>query len=328
MEQESVALPLATPVAFIVFNRPQHTAVTFARIRAQRPTHLFIIADGPRPGNVADPDRVREVRALLDDVDWPCVVRREYSSDNLGCKRRVSSGLDWVFSQVDRAIVLEDDCVPTDDFFSFCEELLDRYVDDDRVAAVTGNNFQDGKQRGDGSYYFSKYPHVWGWASWRRAWRQYDREISFWPEWKDSFAWRAVHPDSVERQHWRRILDRVARGEIDTWDYQLAASMSYHGGLTATPNAHLVSNIGFGPDATHTKAPQDLAGMETAPLGPMVHPSCVEQDVDADKYTFDQHFGGAAIRQRRHPVGFMRWVAYGALHRFQRMRQPRGRAPR
>lgn len=305
---ELTGLPLKTPVAFIVFNRPEHTAVSFAQIRDQRPAELFLIADGPRPGHAQDPGRCQKVRTVLENIDWPCTVHRDYADANMGCKRRVSSGLDRVFSQVDRAIVLEDDCVPDDVFFSYCEALLDRYRDDDRVAVITGDNFQGGIPRGDGSYYFSKYNHVWGWASWSRAWQRYDGTIGFWPAWEDSPQWRATHPDRTERRYWERILSRVARGEIDTWDYPWMASTWYHGGLTATPNANLVRNIGFGPDATHTKSARNLPGSETAPLGPLRHPSEIQQDVEADRYTFEHCFGGAALRRRRRPLGLMRWL--------------------
>src|SRR5262249_2982569 len=133
------------PIAYIVFNRPHHTQRTFSTIRAQRPEKLFVIADGPRVENTADAERCRKVRAIIDQVDWPCEVYRDYAEMNLGLKRRVSSGLDWVFGHVDRAIVLEDDCLPHPDFFVFCENLLQRYLDDDRIWALTGNNFQHGR---------------------------------------------------------------------------------------------------------------------------------------------------------------------------------------
>lgn len=143
--------PLPTPIAYIAFNRPEHTRKTIQVVREQRPSQLFIIADGPRPGHPTDVDRCAEVRTIMDQVDWPCEVQHNYAEVNLGLKCRVSSGLDWVFSQVDRAIVLEDDCVPHPDFF-FCDGLLERYADDDRVSVIAGNNFQHGRRRGDGSY--------------------------------------------------------------------------------------------------------------------------------------------------------------------------------
>lgn len=131
------------PIAYIIFNRPRHTRETFAAIRAQQPAKLFIIADGPRPGHPTDAERCREVQEIVEQIDWPCEVYRNYADENLGLKRRVSSGLDWVFEKVDRVIVLEDDCLPHPDFFGFCETLLERYENDERVWVITGNNFQD-----------------------------------------------------------------------------------------------------------------------------------------------------------------------------------------
>lgn len=294
----------------ILFNRPEFTRATFAQIREQRPLHLFIIADGPRQGHSTDQDRCAEAREVVGQVDWPCNVHRNYAEQNLGSKQRVSSGLDWVFSHVDRAIVLEDDCVPHPDFFHFCEQLLDYYADDPRVGVVTGDNYQFGNWRGEASYYFSKYVHVWGWATWKRAWDLYDGHISFWTTWRSSDDWHATVPDSIERRYWERILDRTARGEIESaWDYPWLASVWYHKMLTATPNVNLVTNIGFGPDvqATHTRSMAPGGGVPAAPLGPLVHPSEVKPNAAADRFDFDYSFDGARLRSRRRPLGFLRW---------------------
>jgi len=283
---------LNAPVAFIIFNRPRHTVKSFAAIRAQKPSKLLVIADGPRPGHPTDDARCRETREIVANIDWPCEVLYNYSEVNLGCKLRVSSGLDWVFEQVERAIILEDDCIPHEDFFSFCDELLDRYETDNRVWVITGNNFQHGKKRGDASYYFSKYNHCWGWATWRRAWKHYSVDIPFWPEWGTTDDWYKKLPDSVERTVWSNFLDRVKRGEIDTWDYQWTACAWYYGGLTATPNVNLVTNIGFGPDATHTVSSDDEEGLPMQSLGTMTHPKAIKQELKADRHVFDHHFGG------------------------------------
>lgn len=289
---------LSSPIAYIIFNRPRHTRETFAAIRAQRPSKLFIIADGPRPNHPTDEERCREVRKVVDYIDWPCEVHRNYADQNLGLKRRVSSGLEWVFGQVERAIVLEDDCLPHPDFFTFCQSLLERYEKDERVWVITGNNFQDGQKRGDAAYYFSKYNHCWGWASWRRAWQHYRGDLNFWPEWKDSADWRKKAPDRVERRYWSDIFEKVWRGEIDSWAYPWTGSIWYHGGLTATPNVNLVTNIGFGPDGTHTVASEDEGGLPSYPLGTLTHPEKVVQNRSADRYVFDHTFGGLQYRLR------------------------------
>lgn len=303
-----------TPIAYIIFNRPRHTRETFEIIRAQKPSQLLIIADGPRPGHPTDRERCEETRAIVENIDWPCEVQRNYAAENMGCKMRVSSGLDWVFEQVERAIVLEDDCLPNEDFFSFCDQLLERYVNDERVWVVTGNNFQQGKRRGDAAYYFSKYNHCWGWATWRRAWQHYRVDIPFWPAWRSTKDWQTKTLDNVERKIWGDILDRIKNNEIDTWDYQWTACAWYYGGLTATPNVNLVTNIGFGPDATHTVSASDEVGHVALPLGMLTHPGAVKQDRTADKLILNQNFGGA-----HHPD---RWRSRLRWRRDQVLRAP------
>lgn len=311
------SLSVSAPVAYIVFNRPDHTRLSLARIREMKPRQLFIVADGPRLGMPEDARLCDEVRELVAEIDWDCDVRQDYSERNLGCKVRVTSGLDWVFSHVDRAIVLEDDCIPHPDFFAFCDDLLDRYADDPRVATITGGNFQDGRRRGDSSYYFSRYVHGWGWATWQRAWSLRDPEITFWDTWRRSEEWRSTVPDPVERRYWGRAFDRVGNGDI--WDYQWLASTWYHGGLTATPNVNLVSNIGFGPEALHTTDPTSpFADLPVTSLGPLTHPSDITVDVEADRFVFDHVFGGASLRRRRTPWGFVWWLVRGVTRESRR----------
>ena len=281
-----------TPIAYFVFNRPRHTRHTFDVIRAQRPARLLIVADGPRLNHPTDAERCSEVRSIVSQIDWPCDVSLNYSDINLGCKRRMSSGLDWVFEQVETAVILEDDCVPNDDFFIFCDELLERYADNPDIWVITGNNHQQGRKRSRQSYYFSRYNHIWGWATWRRAWKHYDVEMSFWPTWKDSANWHARIPDPVERKVWSAIFDKVKAGLVDTWDYQWTACVWYHGGLTVTPNVNLVTNIGFGADATHTVTKDDEEGIPALPLGPITHPSVIKQHRAADRFVFNHNFGG------------------------------------
>lgn len=294
---------VATPIAYIAFNRPRSTSESFAVIRRQRPADLFLIADGPREDVEEDAGRCAQVREILEQVDWDCSVRRIYAESNLGLKKRIGTGLDQVFSEVDRAIVIEDDCVPADDFFSFCDTLLERYRDDERVGAITGDNFQDGIQRGDASYYFSKYMHCWGWATWARSWQLYDGDLSFWLTYKGSPDWQQLHPDPVERRYWERILDRTYEGEISTWDYPFQASVWLAGKLIVTPNVNLVQNIGFGPEATHTTGERPSSPVpQRGSLGRLSHPTTVVADPEADRYTFEHHCGGRLLRWPRRPL--------------------------
>jgi len=288
---------ISTPIAYIVFNRPEHTKKSFAVLREHQPSQLFIIADGPRSTHPEDIERCAEVRAVIKQVDWPCKVYYNYSNYNLGLKNRVSSGLNWVFDHVERAIVLEDDCVANKDFFSFCDTLLELYAENENISVITGNNFQNDQWRGDASYYFSKYNHCWGWATWRRAWRYYQGRIPFWPEWRNSDTWLKQTPDKVERHFWELIFERVHKEQIDSWAYPWVASTWYHGGLTVTPNMNLVSNIGFDEVSTHTsKKNSKFSKMPTRKLGVLKHPKIIHRNLEADLWTFDYHFGGKNLR--------------------------------
>lgn len=306
-------MTVLTPVAFMVFNRPETTEASFRQIRKQRPNQLFIVADGPRAAHPEDQRLCTEVRTIVEHIDWPCEVLRDYAPQNLGLRKRFETGLDWVFSLTDRAIVLEDDCVAHPDFFRFCDSLLDRYADDERVSVVTGDNFQKGIVRGDASYYFSRYNHVWGWATWNRAWAHYDGTMSFWADWKASSDWRQQLPDAVERGYWEQIFDQASRGKIDSWDYVWTACLWYAGGLTATPNANLVANIGFDRQATHTRTAPPGHAVESQSLGPLTHPESVNANVEADRFVFDTHFGGASLRARQRPLGFLSWFVTSVI---------------
>lgn len=282
---------------FLVFNRPETTKRVFDAIRKAKPPRLYVAADGPRRNREGEAERASQVREIATAVDWHCEVKTLFRNENLGCKKAVSGGIDWFFENEERGIILEDDCLPHPDFFAFCETLLNLYETDERVWVVTGDNFQDGQHRGEASYYFSRYNHVWGWASWRRAWTKRDMEIKFWPEWGKSQAWNDWLPDQVERTYWTKIFNQMHRNEIDTWDYPWTASVWFHRGLTATPNVNLVSNIGFGPDATHTLAAGSaMSLMATTDLKEITNPKAICQDLDADRYVFNESFGGKYLR--------------------------------
>ena len=305
-----------TPIAYIIFNRPRYTRQTFAAIRAAQPSELFLLADGPRATHPDDITLCAEVQEIVSNIDWPCVVHRNFSPINLGLKGRVSSGLDWVFSQVERAIILEDDCLPHPDFFNFCDELLERYADDERVWVITGDNHQQGKRRGEASYFFSHYSDCWGWATWRRAWNHYEGDIAFWPQWRASQQWQGMGLDTVETKFWTDIFSRVYSNSISSsWFYPWLGSIWHGGGITATANVNLVSNIGIGPDATHTIARAEQPGAPVSALGTLVHPANLEINREADLCTFNHRHGGLRLR---FPYTLLplprRWA--GALYRY------------
>ncbi len=291
---------LTTPVVFIIFRRPETTLRVLEAIRAARPPLLLVIADGPR--SPEDAERVAQTRAIVDEVDWKCDVLKNYAETNMGLKRRISSGLDWVFAQVEEAIILEDDCLPHPTFFRFCEELLTRYRDKPRVMHISGNSYQPESYRCalKASYYFTRYPHVWGWATWRRAWALNDVALTRWqslPD-KDAFLRRFEH--RRERAFWRWAWDAVAEGRLDSWAYGWAFACMAHDGLAINPAVNLVDNIGCGTEATHTRRRKDCR--EDFPAGPiafpLIEPADMIRDREADARTARMTFMLPMLHQR------------------------------
>jgi hypothetical protein len=281
---------LRTPVAFLIFNRPDRTARVFAEIAKARPEKLLVVADGPRADQKGESELCIATRSVLDRVDWPCEVLTNFADSNLGCRRRVASGLDWVFKQVEEAIILEDDCLPDQTFFQFCSEMLDRYRADPRVSMICGSNFQQGRRRSPDSYFFGLHVTVWGWASWRRAWRNYDVEMRQWPELRDT-SWLAdLLKNPVAAKYWRETFERTFQGEFNTWDYQFFFSWWSQQALALIPDRNLVTNIGFGAAATRTQDTlPSLANLPLKAMGfPLAHPTDVAINRDADNFSFKQ----------------------------------------
>jgi len=275
---------LTTPVAFFIFNRPDTTFKVFEKIREAKPQKLLIIADGAKfPEEWGE---CNKARSIIEQIDWNCEVSTNFSEINLGCKLRVSSGLDWVFSEVEEAIILEDDCLPEPSFFGFCQELLEYYRNDTRIMCISGNNFQFGRRRTLDSYYFSAFSHCWGWATWRRAWQYYDLEIKLWEIIKDDYWLRNMFHSYHAIKYWKHIFQEVYSNLIDTWDYQWFFACCIQSGLTILPNVNLVSNIGFNNDATHTKASNHLANIPVQSIDfPLIHPQFIIRDTQADAFT-------------------------------------------
>lgn len=296
---------LNTPVAFIIFNRPDLTQIVFNAIRQAQPKQLFVIADGARFPEEAE--KCQEARDIIKQVDWDCQVLTNYADTNLGCRKRISSGITWVFEQVEEAIILEDDCLPDPSFFHYCETLLEYYRDDERVMVISGDNFQDGHKRTKYSYYFSKYNHCWGWASWRRAWKYWDFNPEKWIEFRDPGLMKFVCDDPCEERYWTKIFNTLfLEGKPNSWAYVWTFVCWSQGGLTALPNVNLVSNIGFGTDATHTKGESKFANLPTEDIGEIYHPPFLIRDRFADEYTFDHVFGGKDIREANTIYGKIR----------------------
>jgi hypothetical protein len=274
----------------IVFNRPELTRRSLAAIRQARPEHLFVIGDGPRAGNENDERRCAEVRDVIGEVDWPCEVRTRFAETNRGLDPNIEAGIDWVFSQVDRAIFLEDDCIADPTFFVYCEELLERYRDNPSVWMVAGDTHEVPEALfGDNSYDFATWASVWGWATWADRWHKhralFDRQHAA-PDEPGRLVppHRAVpappHPDALVSEAGRRHFTRVATDVDPTsyfWDHHWWVTIINQNGLSAVPRHNLVENDGYGEGATNVrakKAPHPARPLEL----PIRHPAAVQRN--------------------------------------------------
>ena len=291
---------LTTAVGFIIFNRPDTTERVFAEIARARPPKLLVVGDGARANRSDEAEKVAAAREIVGRVNWECEVLTNFSDVNLGCNKRVSSGIDWIFDHVEEAIILEDDCMPDSSFFRFCQEMLERYRDDQRISMIGGTNFQGGRRRGEASYYFSKYSIIWGWASWRNRWSEsYDVRMNSWPRVRDEGWLVDMLGNRHEVRYWQNIFERVYRGEIDTWDYQWFFTNWLEGRVSVVPAVNLISNLGYGQDATHTTNEESVVANLAMDLMsfPVVHPAGVFRNIEADRMT-DQVFFRGTIGKR------------------------------
>jgi len=271
----------------------------FEAIRAARPPRLYIAADGPRASRAGEAERCAEVRRIATAVDWPCELHTLFRGENRGCKLGVSEGIDWFFEHEAEGIVLEDDILPLPSFFPYCEALLERHRDDPRVALVCGTNLIADRYQAQSSYLFTHHSSIWGWAAWRRSWQGYDAAMRDWPAWDAAGGLeRLFKGDRCAQHYWRALLNRIHRGEVDTWDYQWLWQGWRNEALAILPAAPLATNLGFGPDATHTVkgAPEHVRRAVPREMAfPLVAPPQVQTDARADRLI------------QRHVIGLGHW---------------------
>lgn len=274
-----------TPVALIIFNRPDKVKQSLENLRLIKPQKLFVIADGPRTGNVDDFSRCSIAQEYIETVDWNCEVHKNYSKKNLGCARRVSSGLDWVFEKTEKAIILEDDCIPDPSFFQFSEELLERYQDNERIFSISGSGLSLGLETSHYDYYFSQYSSSWGWATWRRAWKHFDFDMVCWEVAKKEKFLQKFFGNEKHANSWEKTFDYVLKGEkIDSWAFRWTFTCWLHNALHVKPYKNLVSNVGFGPDATHTTGLKKYEKQSTESLlFPLDHPPFIVREFQIDE---------------------------------------------
>ena len=272
-----------TPILFLIFNRPDTTKRVFEEIKKLQPAKLYIAADGPRANKEGEKELCAETRKIVEDIDWPCEVRHHYSETNKGCRNNVSEAITWFFDNVSEGIILEDDDLPDPSFFTFCAELLERYRHTDQIKLISGNNFQFGKKWGDASYYFSRFPHIWGWATWRRVWNEYDVSMKSYPEFKRKNKIKDIFDDKRMQKYWMNLFKRLYQNKIDTYDGQLVYAIYANNGISIIPNMNLVSNIGFTENATHTKKGDIFSNIPSHSISSIQHPKKIEINKDADR---------------------------------------------
>lgn len=279
--------PIQTPLLLLWFNRPNHAQKVLDRLRAVRPTTIYVVIDGPREEHPTDAIKVQQTVALFDTIDWPCTLHPLIREQNLGCKHGVSSAISWFFEQVEEGIILEDDCLPDPTFFSFCAALLDRYRTDEQIMHIGGANLVATKWWGTNDYLFTKVCHIWGWATWRRAWQKYDVSMSHYPQKRGTLVEETVEDRSSQRL-WKQAFEDSYAGRIDTWDYQWVYAIWAAGGLGILPRINLVTNIGFDAQATHTKQKTEFAQLPAHALLSITHPSSTIEQVEATQWLFKQ----------------------------------------
>lgn len=235
------------PVLFITFNRPESTRVVFEAIRQAKPKKLYISSDGPRPKKYEDDQsKISEVRKLAGEVDWDCAVKTRFLEENLGCGPGVSSAITWAFQEEEKLIIIEDDCIPSLSFFSFCNELLNRYADNERIMHISGTRWNEEYPIHDCDYFFTKYDHIWGWATWKRAWDLYDFKVTDYPLFKEKKILNiALNNSASIIRNWTAILDDIYQRKVKhTWDYQWQYCIFKYNGLCINTVKNLVTNIG------------------------------------------------------------------------------------
>jgi hypothetical protein len=286
-----------TPVLLMLFRRADTTQKVFDALRKIKPTKLFVAANGPRPGNNKDVEMCGAVRRIFDNVDWECEVYTNFRDTNIGMQPHWHLAIDWFFESVESGIILEDDCVPNESFFTFCGDLLERYKDNEQVMHINGSNFQFGFKRGEASYYISKYPHVWGWATWKRAWKKYDNKLSSFPVFQRNNMIDSVATDKEEKRYWMKFFAEIYSGKRDDSEVKWLYSIWANNGLCITPNMNMISNIGFGLNAEHTVFKDKNLGQQTVELIEIIHPEISSlvplasiRDKEADLFIFKTCF--------------------------------------
>ncbi len=284
-----------TPILFLIFARPDTTKRVFERIRQIQPARLYVAADAPREGRPDEIKRATETREIINGIDWPCELYTLYRDTNLGCKKAVSDGISWFFDQEEYGVILEDDCLPDLSFFPYCEELLLHYKEDDRIGHISGNNFFPGQLPFGASYDFMSISHIWGWASWRRVWKNYDVNFKYWELAKQNANLRdSLFLNKREAIYFTSFINDTLTGKngLNTWDVQYLFMLRVHNQLSICPKVNLVTNIGLNdPNATHTTSKSNKNYVESEAIClPLQHPEYILPNKVLNEMTLKKKF--------------------------------------
>jgi len=283
---------LKTPVLFVIFNRYDTALQVFKAIQEIKPEKLYVSADGPRKNNPEDYKKCKKTREIINLIDWECELHTNFLDENLGCHIALPHAINWFFEHNDMGIILEDDCLPSDSFFSFCETMLNHYRNDNRIMHITGNNFLDGKIKLDGSYYFSNLPLIWGWATWKRAWDYYDINFSTFPKFKKQNQIKNIFKDWLVQLGIMYNYDKIFSKRGVAWDFAWSYAVYCQNGLCITPSENLITNLGFGEGAVHCHNKNDRYSKlkrHEIEIEEIKHPDFVIPQKEADLYTLRNH---------------------------------------
>jgi hypothetical protein len=297
---------MRTPVLLIIFNRPDKVRRLMESLEKARPSRIYIGADGPRASKPLDKEKCAEARRIAQAVTWPCEVRTNFLTENVGVDKGMESAIGWFFANEEEGIICEDDCIPSDDFFRYSEELLQKYRNDEKVMMICGTNFQDGIKRGDASYYASRYP-TWGWATWRRAWQKYDEHLDGLDELIREKKIDGILTDPEQQKFWLDFFGKIRKGKFSFVDTKWLFSMWNNGGICLIPNANLVRNIGFDKEATHARIGADTRSVETEGLGEIRHPASLAVNEEADTHFFNKIHRTSLLRKLTHKARSLFW---------------------
>jgi len=277
-----------SPIVFICFNRYEVTKKTFKKIRLYKPKKLYLIMDYPRENNKKDKENNQLIKTFFEKkIDWSCEVIKDYSKKNLGLKKRITTGLNKVFEKENKAIILEDDCYPHEDFFYFCNEMLGRYSGNSKIMFITGNNFQNKNEVYKSDYYFSKYTHIWGWASWRDTWKKVIFDDNYWKyKFENNIKFENFVHHVEEYEYWKKFYYQVLKNNLQSWSIYLLFSIWENNGLTVTPNQNLIKNLGLN-EGTNMKNFINITKFKKTRINkPLNHNNIFEQNVDKDLKVF------------------------------------------